>query len=538
MNRFVSSPIVNNENNTNRSNSSQVNCSTTTVLQHYSLLCNLCHGILLDPVYRPSCAHSYCRDCIIDWLTRQGNNYCPVDRQPLTLNYLMEVPVHVKNILNDLKVKCQFYREGCTKEIRLKDIKEHQDSCLFNPSVPMTDKVNQVLSRSKDFASHGHSSRSHLTCPTTKLLLQLLEDKEAIVKQQERIISQMIEEGDRISDVVKDLSVQKEKVKEEAQRDIDKLKQIIKQLEEEDSQLRNRLTGNRIKLIRDCLASMSTASNSIDLLEIRSEDGPLSLPVIAHTSQPPGNKNLLSPTSPTAGVFRSGSAVERVPGSRSRSPSIRRLSVFDSRRKSIGSRSPNRQWSRRTGRRRSSNVLLTASAEQLNVSADHLEVMMKLKLRLSESLYRAMESVDLADYYQFDPYQIAWVSYLADRIARLEKHVKEGSRILVLNVWSDLYIVVILGILVSSNGIVVARTVSEDDVEKVSRTHPYLIQDGILVFKSDQEMSRANLVDYSNNPFNVIFVTRDSLTPNIRDLASQNNAVIFDPYDNVIIQTQ
>ena len=73
--------------------------------------CGICHGIFKNPMVAECCGQTYCSYCITQWLIH--NNTCPNDRRPLTSDNLKEPPKAFKNLLANLKIKCNFYSEGC-----------------------------------------------------------------------------------------------------------------------------------------------------------------------------------------------------------------------------------------------------------------------------------------------------------------------------------------------------------------------------------------------------------------------------------------
>lgn len=70
------------------------------------LKCPICCFVLQDAVQSPDCEHTFCQECINEWLTRQSN--CPVDRQPLTRADLKPAPRVLRNFLAKLDIKCDF----------------------------------------------------------------------------------------------------------------------------------------------------------------------------------------------------------------------------------------------------------------------------------------------------------------------------------------------------------------------------------------------------------------------------------------------
>ncbi|KAI1282084.1 E3 ubiquitin-protein ligase NRDP1 [Halotydeus destructor] len=99
------------------------------------LKCPICCFVLQDAVQAPDCEHTFCSECIHEWLSRQTN--CPVDRQPLTRADLKPAPRVLRNFLAKLDIKCDFNAGGCQAVVKLELIQAHCDSCDFNPYKPV-----------------------------------------------------------------------------------------------------------------------------------------------------------------------------------------------------------------------------------------------------------------------------------------------------------------------------------------------------------------------------------------------------------------
>lgn len=67
-------------------------------------ICIFCRLPFVDPVETP-CDKTFCRQCITSWIER-GNSSCPLCRQYLSVDKLTRSPRIIRNILDQLKVKC------------------------------------------------------------------------------------------------------------------------------------------------------------------------------------------------------------------------------------------------------------------------------------------------------------------------------------------------------------------------------------------------------------------------------------------------
>src|SRR5438128_199405 len=84
------------------------------------LTCSICHCIFREPCVAPCCGHSFCKDCIADWL--RNNNTCPFDRKRLLVDNLQEPQRIPKNFLGKLKIRCDYEQDGCMEIVRLENL--------------------------------------------------------------------------------------------------------------------------------------------------------------------------------------------------------------------------------------------------------------------------------------------------------------------------------------------------------------------------------------------------------------------------------
>ena len=99
------------------------------------LKCPICCFVLQDAVQAPDCEHTFCQECINEWLSRQHN--CPVDRRTLTRGSLKPAPRVLRNFLAKLDIKCDFASGGCPAVVKLELLQSHTDTCDFNPYKPV-----------------------------------------------------------------------------------------------------------------------------------------------------------------------------------------------------------------------------------------------------------------------------------------------------------------------------------------------------------------------------------------------------------------
>ena len=98
-----------------------------------SLHCSICTNVIRDPVMCRENEHLFCRACI----TRHLMNYqaCPTCMEPLTVDTLKQAPRGIRNLLSELKIRCEFFDRGCGEFIELGDLERHVRDCGFAPAI-------------------------------------------------------------------------------------------------------------------------------------------------------------------------------------------------------------------------------------------------------------------------------------------------------------------------------------------------------------------------------------------------------------------
>ncbi len=97
-----------------------------------SLHCCICTNVIKDPVMCHN-EHIFCRGCITRHL--MNSQTCPTCMQPLTVETLGQAPRGIRNLLAELKIRCEFFDRGCGKFFELGDLERHVTDCGFAPAV-------------------------------------------------------------------------------------------------------------------------------------------------------------------------------------------------------------------------------------------------------------------------------------------------------------------------------------------------------------------------------------------------------------------
>ena len=98
-----------------------------------SFHCIICTNVFKDPIMCRHNEHLFCRACITKHL--MNSQTCPTCMEPLTVDTLTQAPRGVRNILDELKIRCEFFDRGCAKFVELGDLERHVTDCGFAPVV-------------------------------------------------------------------------------------------------------------------------------------------------------------------------------------------------------------------------------------------------------------------------------------------------------------------------------------------------------------------------------------------------------------------
>jgi hypothetical protein len=95
------------------------------------LFCSICKEVLRNP---RTCQreHLFCFFCISQYLVLNSHT-CPECRDHLTPETLKDPPRFLKNILSELKIKCDYNERGCLGYVQLGNLQNHVEQCGFAP---------------------------------------------------------------------------------------------------------------------------------------------------------------------------------------------------------------------------------------------------------------------------------------------------------------------------------------------------------------------------------------------------------------------
>eukprot|EP00826_Nyctotherus_ovalis_P009639 TRINITY_DN12548_c0_g1_i5.p1 TRINITY_DN12548_c0_g1~~TRINITY_DN12548_c0_g1_i5.p1 ORF type:complete len:135 (-),score=45.78 TRINITY_DN12548_c0_g1_i5:16-420(-) len=91
-----------------------------------TVLCKICKCLLDSPVECSECNAGFCKLCISTWKAK--HNVCPNNCPNSTIR---KAHIIVRNMLDQLEVKCENYDYGCKEAIRYEVLKKHQKECKY-----------------------------------------------------------------------------------------------------------------------------------------------------------------------------------------------------------------------------------------------------------------------------------------------------------------------------------------------------------------------------------------------------------------------
>ena len=104
----------------------------------YSLTCNICQDIMIDPMMCMNCQAVYCQKCIEDWLKKSNSctNRCK--------NINFKKSILSQNFLSKLKFICK----NCEKVLDYDDVKQHSLTKCKNDSKIKLLKASEIMDES------------------------------------------------------------------------------------------------------------------------------------------------------------------------------------------------------------------------------------------------------------------------------------------------------------------------------------------------------------------------------------------------------
>ncbi|ELU17184.1 hypothetical protein CAPTEDRAFT_84923, partial [Capitella teleta] len=92
-----------------------------------NLLCSICSQVLQDAVLTP-CGHSFCQECLDQWLARPERITCPHCRGAVIREQARPI-LALRNFVLSLKIHCVNRSLGCEALITLDTLTSHAETC-------------------------------------------------------------------------------------------------------------------------------------------------------------------------------------------------------------------------------------------------------------------------------------------------------------------------------------------------------------------------------------------------------------------------
>ena len=138
--------------------------------------CLICYNVLKDPVMCRNNQHYFCRCCITEHLRRNARS-CPTCADELTVETLNDAPRIVKDYLNDLRIRCDYYDRGCRKPVLLQNFDGHVAACGFTPVVCRNQGCDEIINkRDRRYHESVHCQFRDLKLLDCKELIGLIAD--------------------------------------------------------------------------------------------------------------------------------------------------------------------------------------------------------------------------------------------------------------------------------------------------------------------------------------------------------------------------
>ena len=223
----------------------------TTVNRNF--ICLICFNVLKDPVLCPKNQHCFCRGCITKHL--ENAKRCPTCADDLTVDTLIEAPRMIKDILNELNIRCIYNNRGCQEILQLQHLDQHEDTCGFTPAVCINQGCGATVNQ-RDFIHHESEvcEFRKLKCHSCEEMTKTLADVE---KRMQNVENKLTNVEKNMADMKTDNEGKFESVNNEVTglktaliEGFNELKDVLLEKKQENTKiLRNTPSGDRENII-------------------------------------------------------------------------------------------------------------------------------------------------------------------------------------------------------------------------------------------------------------------------------------------------
>eukprot|EP01029_Cantina_marsupialis_P029608 TRINITY_DN781901_c0_g1_i1.p1 TRINITY_DN781901_c0_g1~~TRINITY_DN781901_c0_g1_i1.p1 ORF type:complete len:206 (-),score=28.76 TRINITY_DN781901_c0_g1_i1:177-794(-) len=152
------------------------------------LICPICQGVVKHAIEAPCCGTLYCESELLDWMVAHEDcPYCKTELNPEDIKPPARI---IKNMLSELKRKCEFEELGCKWTGESSNLQRHlQEECNFVPAVVLRNIINKQkdqMERLRDKNDHlkSYCQKQSTKIENIKLELELSQDTVALLKQE------------------------------------------------------------------------------------------------------------------------------------------------------------------------------------------------------------------------------------------------------------------------------------------------------------------------------------------------------------------
>ena len=121
-----------------------------------NLHCAICSCVLKDPVMCKN-EHCFCRGCITKHL--ENSQTCPSCNQGLTVESLAVPPRILRNLLSELRIRCDHHDRGCQEIVQLGNLVSHVAVCGKAPVVCANIECSSEINREDQFQHQGQECK-------------------------------------------------------------------------------------------------------------------------------------------------------------------------------------------------------------------------------------------------------------------------------------------------------------------------------------------------------------------------------------------
>ena len=194
-----------------------------------SMHCCICTNVIKDPVMCQN-EHIFCRACITTHLMYSPT--CPTCMQPLTVETLRQAPRGIKNMLDELSIRCEFFDRGCGKFVQLGDLERHVADCGFAPAV-CSNEGCQLEVNKQDLLHHETAA-----CEVRRVKCHSCNDIRREMDTMKVKLAAMDEKLDRNEKTLSATKVEVKAVEENVVAKVELVQQQLNKQEESNRQLR------------------------------------------------------------------------------------------------------------------------------------------------------------------------------------------------------------------------------------------------------------------------------------------------------------